>query len=109
MSKLNLTVEDAAPLEQIWAETGRRTVAEVIRDAITVYAHLIWRVLQGDRLFIGRDRTSARELAITPLETARARARERKPDSHSNRRCIPTRGGDDCEMDFDGLTAIPAA
>jgi hypothetical protein len=71
MAKFNFTVDDDNQLESIGQVTGRKKKADVVRDALSVYAYLVTRIREGDRLFVGRDHATARELAVSTLERAR--------------------------------------
>jgi hypothetical protein len=73
MSKFNFTIDDASLLENLGSVTGRRKKADVVRDALSVYGYLVGRIREGDRLFVGREHATARELAISTLESARKR------------------------------------
>ena len=58
-------------LENLQSLTKRRTKAEVVRDALSVYGYLTRFIREGEHLYVGKSREGARELAITTLENAR--------------------------------------
>lgn len=73
MARFNFTVRDAAALERLRKRTGRTTKADVINDALALYARLSDDTHAGKRLYVGDSRETAVELAVTAFEIGRKR------------------------------------
>lgn len=48
--------------------TGRRNEAEVVRDALALYEHLMKRVHKGEKIFLGKDSENLTEFVVTTFQ-----------------------------------------
>ena len=74
MTREDFYVDNTEVLEALAEATGRRTRAEVIQDAISVYRLLVNKAKAGEKMYLGSDRDSATECIVTTLEPIRALA-----------------------------------
>jgi hypothetical protein len=70
MARFNFTIEDETGLGELASLSGRRSKADVVRDALSLYEHLMNRRIAGDKIFIGPNRMEASEFHVTTLEAA---------------------------------------
>lgn len=64
------TIEDDKGLDRIKTATQRQSRAEVVRDALSLYEHLLLRRTAGEKLFVGPNRKDAAEFCVTTFEQA---------------------------------------
>lgn len=74
MARFNFTIDDATGLDDLAQETGRRSKADVVRDALALYEYLLERHKKGQVMFLGVNKEDATEFHVTTFEAARKRA-----------------------------------
>jgi hypothetical protein len=68
MARFNFLVDDDTALDSLVKVTNRSSKADVVRDALSLYKYLADRIVEGDRIFLGKDPSTIRELAVTTLQ-----------------------------------------
>lgn len=66
--KHQVLIEDNTDLQRLIMLTKRDSVAEVVRDALTVYNKLATDVVNGKHIYVGKDISNVSQLAITSFE-----------------------------------------
>lgn len=70
MKKFVFTIDDDTSLNKVRVATERKTNAEVVRDALSLYQMLYARVRAGEHIYLGKDAFSVAELNVTTFNIA---------------------------------------
>lgn len=73
---MDFTINTPHGLARIAQLTGRHDEADVVRDALAFYEHMLKKRLSGQRLFVGNSRKELTEMAITTFEVAALKAQD---------------------------------